>query len=173
MHIKLQREGCVWTIWHSWSAKVSFERVLLGIRVSPSIEILVSLANDKAGSFCGSTSDFCGKGCQAGFGGCGPPPEPPCSGSKVGQRTIGSVYRRWIKTYQLTPAVTTSLGPPLALVNLYVLSPKIILSFFQHDARSPLKNSISLGLRTSTLLLFSSIQVASKLRQWIQTLRPY
>ena len=40
-------------------------------------------------SFCGSTSDFCDTGCQNGFGGCGPPPQPSCGGSKGSQRNIG------------------------------------------------------------------------------------
>lgn len=51
------------------------------------------LADHLACRFCGSTSDFCDTGCQTGFGGCGPPPRPSCGGSKVGQRTIGSVPR--------------------------------------------------------------------------------
>ncbi|KAK3674234.1 hypothetical protein LTR78_005703 [Recurvomyces mirabilis] len=49
--------------------------------------------------FCGSTDDFCGDGCQAGFGGCGPPPTPPCGGSQVGKRNIG-YYESWANTRQ-------------------------------------------------------------------------
>lgn len=49
------------------------------------------LADLFACSFCGSTSDFCDNGCQVGFGGCGPPPQPFCADFAVPQRKIGSV----------------------------------------------------------------------------------
>jgi chitinase len=48
-------------------------------------------------SFCGSTSDFCGKGCQAGFGGCGDVNRPSCGGSSANKRTIG-YYETWANT---------------------------------------------------------------------------
>lgn len=48
-------------------------------------------------SFCGETDDFCGKGCQEGFGGCGQVNRPSCSGSSVGKRTIG-YYESWANT---------------------------------------------------------------------------
>ena len=47
------------------------------------------VANDFTCSFCRSTSDFYNTGCQNGFGGCGPPPQPSCGGSKGSQRNIG------------------------------------------------------------------------------------
>ncbi|KAK1953668.1 glycoside hydrolase [Colletotrichum sublineola] len=50
--------------------------------------------------FCGSTDKFCGDGCQAGFGGCGPAPAPSCSsegGSVVGNRRI-AYYESWATT---------------------------------------------------------------------------
>ncbi|KAK5654286.1 hypothetical protein OQA88_7463 [Cercophora sp. LCS_1] len=48
--------------------------------------------------FCGSTSEFCGTGCQAGFGGCGPPPTPSCTGgSSSNKRRIG-YYESWATT---------------------------------------------------------------------------
>jgi chitinase len=47
--------------------------------------------------FCGSTSDFCGKGCQDGFGTCGDAPKPSCSSSGVSKRTIG-YYESWAST---------------------------------------------------------------------------
>ncbi|SPQ21515.1 573ac707-bdbf-4043-aed7-ea8e4da8fe9b [Thermothielavioides terrestris] len=47
--------------------------------------------------FCGSTSDFCGKGCQAGFGGCGDVNRPSCGGSSANKRTIG-YYETWANT---------------------------------------------------------------------------
>ncbi|KAK1699992.1 hypothetical protein BDP55DRAFT_213442 [Colletotrichum godetiae] len=47
--------------------------------------------------FCGSTDDFCGDGCQEGFGGCGPPPTPQCSGSSAMARRIG-YYESWATT---------------------------------------------------------------------------
>jgi chitinase len=49
-------------------------------------------------SFCGSTDDFCGSGCQHGFGGCGPPQRPSCGkGVSVNKRTIG-YYEAWANT---------------------------------------------------------------------------
>jgi chitinase len=49
-------------------------------------------------SFCGSTDDFCKKGCQQGFGGCGPPNRPSCGGGgSVSKRTIG-YYESWSNT---------------------------------------------------------------------------
>lgn len=50
-----------------------------------------SLADHFTCSFCGSTSEFCDNGCQTGFGGCGPPPQPFCGDFRTGQRTVGSV----------------------------------------------------------------------------------
>ena len=54
MHIKLQRQGCVWTIWHAWSAKMSSERMLLAIWVGPPLKIgylgLTKLLVDSAGA---------------------------------------------------------------------------------------------------------------------------
>ncbi|KAK8102995.1 glycoside hydrolase family 18 protein [Apiospora sp. TS-2023a] len=49
--------------------------------------------------FCGSESDFCGDGCQEGFGSCGPAPSPLCatSGGAVGERRIG-YYASWSTT---------------------------------------------------------------------------
>ncbi|KAK8067767.1 glycoside hydrolase family 18 protein [Apiospora saccharicola] len=49
--------------------------------------------------FCGSESDFCGDGCQEGFGSCGPAPRPSCatSGGAVGERRIG-YYASWSTT---------------------------------------------------------------------------
>jgi chitinase len=47
--------------------------------------------------FCGSTSDFCGTGCQKDFGGCGDVNRPSCSGDSVGKRTIG-YYESWANT---------------------------------------------------------------------------
>ncbi|KAI0431905.1 hypothetical protein F5Y09DRAFT_340146 [Xylaria sp. FL1042] len=47
--------------------------------------------------FCGSTSDFCDTGCQAGFGGCGDVHRPSCSGNSISKRTIG-YYEAWSNT---------------------------------------------------------------------------
>ncbi|KAI0418524.1 family 18 glycosyl hydrolase [Xylaria grammica] len=47
--------------------------------------------------FCGSTSDFCNKGCQDGFGGCGDVKRPSCDGNSVAKRTIG-YYESWANT---------------------------------------------------------------------------
>lgn len=49
----------------------------------------VFVADNFTRSFCGSTSDFCDTGCQTKFGGCGPPPQPSCGGSKGSHRNIG------------------------------------------------------------------------------------
>ncbi|WYZ36481.1 hypothetical protein EsH8_XV_000034 [Colletotrichum jinshuiense] len=49
------------------------------------------------GSARGSTSEFCGNGCQEGFGSCGPAPSPSCpssGGGAVGERRIG-YYASW------------------------------------------------------------------------------
>lgn len=50
-------------------------------------------------SFCGSTSGFCGKGCQKGFGGCGDVKRPSCSKSSgsVDGLSIG-YYESWANT---------------------------------------------------------------------------
>lgn len=50
-------------------------------------------------SFCGSASDFCGTGCQAGFGGCSDVNRPSCGGGggSAGKRTIG-YYETWANT---------------------------------------------------------------------------
>ncbi|KFY85211.1 hypothetical protein V498_07750 [Pseudogymnoascus sp. VKM F-4517 (FW-2822)] len=46
--------------------------------------------------FCGSTDDFCGTGCQEGFGGCGPAPTPSCSsGSNAAARRRIGYYESW------------------------------------------------------------------------------
>lgn len=48
----------------------------------------------------GSTSEFCGNGCQEGFGSCGPAPTPSCpssGGGVVGNRRIG-YYASWSTT---------------------------------------------------------------------------
>jgi chitinase len=46
----------------------------------------------------GSTDDFCGTGCQEGYGGCGPPPTPSCGGgNSAGARRIG-YYESWANT---------------------------------------------------------------------------
>ncbi|KAK9772778.1 putative chitinase [Seiridium cardinale] len=47
--------------------------------------------------FCGSTSDFCNKGCQVGFGGCGDVKRPTCGGNSIAKRTIG-YYESWSNT---------------------------------------------------------------------------
>jgi hypothetical protein len=47
--------------------------------------------------FCGETDDFCMKGCQDGYGGCGDVNRPSCGGSSVGKRTIG-YYESWANT---------------------------------------------------------------------------
>ncbi|RDW80990.1 hypothetical protein BP5796_05688 [Coleophoma crateriformis] len=48
--------------------------------------------------FCGTTTDFCGTGCQSAFGGCGSAPVPPVShGASTLQRTIG-YYESWSLT---------------------------------------------------------------------------
>ncbi|OBT76329.1 hypothetical protein VF21_03328 [Pseudogymnoascus sp. 05NY08] len=49
--------------------------------------------------FCGESDDFCGTGCQKGFGGCGNVTRPSCSktGSSVNKRTIG-YYESWSNT---------------------------------------------------------------------------
>ncbi|KAL7621624.1 hypothetical protein AAE478_008950 [Parahypoxylon ruwenzoriense] len=47
--------------------------------------------------FCGSIDDFCGTGCQSGFGSCGPPPTPSCSGNSAITRRIG-YYESWANT---------------------------------------------------------------------------
>ncbi|KAK4870248.1 hypothetical protein LT330_005302 [Penicillium expansum] len=46
--------------------------------------------------FCGSTDDFCGTGCQEGYGGCGAAPTPSCSSSSnaAAARRIG-YYESW------------------------------------------------------------------------------
>lgn len=45
--------------------------------------------------FCGETSDFCGTGCQKGYGGCGDVDRPSCTGgSSINKRTIG-YYESW------------------------------------------------------------------------------
>ncbi|KAJ5921194.1 CAZyme family GH18 [Penicillium verhagenii] len=46
--------------------------------------------------FCGSTDDFCGTGCQEGYGGCGDAPTPSCSSgsSSASARRIG-YYESW------------------------------------------------------------------------------
>ncbi|KAK1146010.1 hypothetical protein N8T08_003658 [Aspergillus melleus] len=46
--------------------------------------------------FCGTTEDFCGKGCQKGYGGCGSVEEPSCGGQSM-SRTIG-YYEGWSST---------------------------------------------------------------------------
>jgi hypothetical protein len=50
-------------------------------------------------SFCGSIPDFCDKGCQKGFGGCGDVTRPSCSrdGGSVETRNIG-YYESWANT---------------------------------------------------------------------------
>ncbi|KAF2969308.1 hypothetical protein GQX73_g4255 [Xylaria multiplex] len=45
----------------------------------------------------GSTDEFCGNGCQTGFGGCGPPATPSCSGNSAITRRIG-YYESWANT---------------------------------------------------------------------------
>ncbi|KAH8665151.1 hypothetical protein BGZ60DRAFT_470789 [Tricladium varicosporioides] len=47
--------------------------------------------------FCGTGDLFCGNGCQTGFGGCGPPPTPSCSGTSASARVIG-YYESWAST---------------------------------------------------------------------------
>ncbi|KAI0546598.1 hypothetical protein F4679DRAFT_409115 [Xylaria curta] len=49
--------------------------------------------------FCGSIDDFCGKGCQEGFGSCGDVKRPSCSkdGGSVNDRNIG-YYETWANT---------------------------------------------------------------------------
>ncbi|KAI1870410.1 uncharacterized protein JN550_005338 [Neoarthrinium moseri] len=47
--------------------------------------------------FCGSTSEFCDKGCQSDFGGCGDVKRPSCSGNSIGKRTVG-YYEAWSNT---------------------------------------------------------------------------
>lgn len=50
--------------------------------------------------FCGSVDDFCGNGCQKGFGSCGPAPAPSCAsggGSVTGARRI-AYYESWATT---------------------------------------------------------------------------
>ncbi|KAI0904346.1 hypothetical protein F4823DRAFT_634502 [Ustulina deusta] len=47
--------------------------------------------------FCGSTSDFCGNGCQDGFGSCVNAPKSSCSSSNANKRTIG-YYESWAST---------------------------------------------------------------------------
>lgn len=44
--------------------------------------------------FCGTTSDFCETGCQAGYGSCGPVKTPSCSGNSASARRIG-YYESW------------------------------------------------------------------------------
>lgn len=57
-----------------------------------------TLSTANRSSFCGSTDDFCDKGCQTGFGGCGPPKRPSCGGGgSAGKRTIG-YYESWSNT---------------------------------------------------------------------------
>ncbi|KAJ1704779.1 hypothetical protein NYO67_13066, partial [Aspergillus flavus] len=41
--------------------------------------------------------EFCGTGCQTGFGGCGPAVKPSCGGQSATQRTIG-YYEGWAST---------------------------------------------------------------------------
>ncbi|KAH9206557.1 hypothetical protein DL95DRAFT_375269 [Leptodontidium sp. 2 PMI_412] len=52
---------------------------------------------NKCHRFCGSTSDFCDKGCQSAFGSCGDAPQPSCSSSGVDKRTVG-YYESWSST---------------------------------------------------------------------------
>ncbi|KAJ2988998.1 hypothetical protein NUW58_g3690 [Xylaria curta] len=47
--------------------------------------------------FCGSIDEFCGAGCQEGFGSCGPPKTPSCSGNSATTRRIG-YYESWANT---------------------------------------------------------------------------
>lgn len=49
--------------------------------------------------FCGTTDEFCGTGCQEGYGECGPAPAPSCSssGSSASSRRIG-YYESWATT---------------------------------------------------------------------------
>ncbi|GAB7348914.1 hypothetical protein MBLNU459_g7603t2 [Dothideomycetes sp. NU459] len=61
--------------------------------------VLSTFAAHNSGKFCGETSDFCGTGCQEGFGGCGTVNRPTCGGSSVGKRTIG-YYESWANTRQ-------------------------------------------------------------------------
>lgn len=44
--------------------------------------------------FCGSTEEFCGTGCQGGYGTCGEPQRPYCSGGSAEKRRIG-YYESW------------------------------------------------------------------------------
>ncbi len=62
-------------------------------------------------SFCGSTDDFCNKGCQAGYGGCGPPKRPSCGGSSgsMSKRTIG-YYESWSNTRKCQPVAPEDLN---------------------------------------------------------------
>lgn len=47
----------------------------------------------------GSTDEFCGTGCQEGFGGCGPPPTPSCSSSgNTAMRRRIAYYESWATT---------------------------------------------------------------------------
>ncbi|ETS77353.1 hypothetical protein PFICI_11227 [Pestalotiopsis fici W106-1] len=47
--------------------------------------------------FCGSTDEYCGAGCQVGYGGCGGAPTPSCSGNSAITRRIG-YYESWANT---------------------------------------------------------------------------
>ncbi|KAH6658131.1 glycoside hydrolase superfamily [Truncatella angustata] len=51
----------------------------------------------RSARFCGSTNDFCGSGCQSGFGGCGDVHRPSCGGNSIAKRTIG-YYESWAAT---------------------------------------------------------------------------
>lgn len=42
----------------------------------------------------GTTDDFCGTGCQTGYGDCGPANTPSCAGTSASSRTIG-YYESW------------------------------------------------------------------------------
>ncbi|KAJ8124820.1 hypothetical protein O1611_g8820 [Lasiodiplodia mahajangana] len=56
-------------------------------------------AKAECGHFCGSIDDFCGGGCQEGFGSCGDVKRPSCSkdGGSVNDRNIG-YYETWANT---------------------------------------------------------------------------
>ncbi|KDB22160.1 hypothetical protein H109_05949 [Trichophyton interdigitale MR816] len=45
--------------------------------------------------FCGSTSEFCGTGCQSGYGGCGDVPRPSCVGGASAALRRIAYYESW------------------------------------------------------------------------------
>lgn len=97
------------------------KRLLLSIWVLPSSAVVKIPPSLPSYSFCGTTSDFCGTGCQAGYGSCGDVQRPSCGTgdqTTVSGRAIG-YYESWASTRSCQAVMPE--GMTAGLLSPYVL----------------------------------------------------